>query len=109
MKCPFRIVLCQRLNDPDREAVLGLFEIKNYFALAAAVFLLPMKHLFDVWVLDDGDSLVKIEKPLNNLGYGIKVDVPAGIPQERRVKPRLLSRAVAVILASPRSFFFSQP
>src|SRR6266850_892553 len=100
MKRPFRIVLCQRLNDPDREAVLRLFEIKNYFALAAAVFLFPMKHLFDVWVLDDGDSLVKIEKPLNNLGYGIKVDVPSGIPQERRPKRTLLADAFAAITVS---------
>src|SRR6476660_5457840 len=96
----FRIVLSQCLNDPDREAVLCLFEIKNYFTLAAAVFLLPMKHLFHVWVLDDGDSLVEIEKPLDNLGYGIKINVPSGITQGRRVKRNLLADVFAAITVS---------
>src|SRR5258705_7358242 len=100
MKRAFRVVLCQCLNDPDREAVLRLFEIKNCFTLATAVFLLPMKHLFDVWVLDDGDSLVKIEKPLNNIWYGIKVNVPSGITQGRRVKRSLLAHTLAAITLS---------
>src|SRR5258705_5382913 len=97
----FRIVLRQRLNDPDREAVLRLFEIKNCFTLATAVFLLPMKHLFDVWVLDDGDSLVKIEKPLNNIWYGIKVNVPSGITQGRRVNANLPPAAFSAIHSVP--------
>ena len=102
MERAFRIVLRQRLNDPDREAVLRLFEIKNYLTQAAAVFLFPMKHFLDVWVLDDGDSLVKIEKPLNNIGYGIKVDLPAGVTQARRVKRGLLADIFAAITVSRR-------
>jgi hypothetical protein len=51
-------------------------------------------------VLDDGDSLVKIEKPLNNLGHGIKVDLPFGITQRRRAKQSLLTPVFAAIAVS---------
>jgi len=86
MERAFGVVLRQRLNDADCETVLRLFEIKNYFTLAPAVFLFPMKDFFNVWVLDDGDPLVKIKKPLDNIGYGIKVDLPCGVTQERWIK-----------------------
>src|SRR6185295_5619184 len=91
MERAFGIVLRQCLNDADGEAILRLFEIKNYFTLAAAVFLFPMKDFLDVWVLDDGDTLVKIEEPLNNIGHGIKVDVTSGVTQGRWVKRSLFA------------------
>src|SRR6185437_11318167 len=100
MERAFGIVLRQCLNDTDGKAVLRLFEIKNYFALTTAVFLFPMKDFLDVWVLDDGDTLVKIEKPLNNIGYGIKIDVAAGVTQGRRVKRSLRADIFAGIAVS---------
>ena len=100
MERAFGIVLRQRLNDTDRETILRLFEIKNYFTLAAAVFLFPMKDFFNVWVLYDGDPLVKIKKPLNNIRYGIQVDFPCGVTQGRRIKCSLRAGIFAAITIS---------
>ena len=99
MKRAFRVVLGQRLNDPDREPVLRLFEIKNNFALTAAVFLFPLKHFFYVWVFDDRNALVEIEKPLNNIGNGIEVNVSTSIVQQWRIQRNLMAHAFAITVS----------
>jgi len=96
MKRTFGAILGQRLDYPDREPVLGLVEIKNCFACLAALFLLPLKNLFNVAVLDDRNALVEIKKPLDNVGNGIEVDVPLGIAlQWGQVKRSVIARVPA--------------
>jgi len=69
---------------PNRQPVLCLLEIKDSFTLAAALFLLPMKHLFNIRMFDDGHPLIKIEEPLDHIGNGIQIDLPARITLQDR-------------------------
>ena len=75
MKRAFRAVLGQGLDDADSQPILCLLKVENRFTLAAALFLFPMKNLFDVRVLDNRDPLIEIEKPLNYVGNRIEIDI----------------------------------
>src|SRR5687768_1735862 len=101
MKRGLRVVLSQRLNYSNGQAILGQFEIKNCFTSRSALFLFPLKDFFHVAVLDNRYPLIEIEKPLNNLWDGIHVNVPVRIPSQRRkVKRSLLLaniRAAAIV------------
>jgi len=98
MKRAFRVMLGQRLYYPNSKTVLGLFKIKNCFTRRSALLLFPLKNFFYVAVLDNRYALVEIEKPLNNLGNGIDIDVPCDIPsQGRKVKRSLLLANIAAL------------
>jgi hypothetical protein len=57
-----------------------------------------LKHFFNVAVLDDRDPLVVIQKPLNDLGNRIEIDVAARVAlQWRRVKGSFFLSSIAVI------------
>jgi hypothetical protein len=78
------LVMRERLNNADRQTVLGAIEIEDFFTRVTTLLLLPLKELFDLRMLDDCDPIVKVEKPLNHVRNGIVVDAPTGIAQERR-------------------------
>jgi len=68
-------VVSDRLQDSDRQTILGAIEIENVLAGLAALLLFPLKQLFNLRVLDDRDSLIKIKKPLDHIGKRVVVDI----------------------------------
>jgi hypothetical protein len=95
------VVFRQRLNYSDGEAVLSLFEIKDFFTRRPTQLLFPLKDLFYIAVLDNRYALIEIKKPLNNLGNRVDIDVPMRITaQWRKIKLGVLltSTAAAAIV-----------
>ena len=103
MKRAFGVILGQRLYYPNRQPILGLFEIENCFTRCPALLLFPLKNFFYVGVLDNRYALVKIKKPLNNVWNGIEIDVPCNIPSQgwkvRRSFLLLLAKSAAFAIA----------
>src|SRR5258708_21288456 len=100
MKVVFGRILGERLDYANCETILSLFESKNFFSGRSTLLLFPLKNFFDVTVLDNGHAFVVIEKPLNNIGNGIKIDVASGVTLQRReVKRRLVD---VICLIGPR-------
>ena len=64
----FAWIVSDRLNNADRQTILGAIEIENIFAGVAALLLFPLKQFFNPRVLDDRDSLIVIKEPLDHLG-----------------------------------------
>src|SRR5882672_10716082 len=96
MQRAFRVILGQRLYYPNRQPVLSLLKVKNGFTSRSALLLFPLKNFFYVAVLDNRYALVEIEKPLDNVGNGIEVDVPCAIPSHgRKVKGSLVLANIA--------------
>jgi hypothetical protein len=94
----FGVILSQRLYYPNSKAVFSLLKIKNCFTNRSALLLFPLKNFFYVAVLDNRYALVKIEKPLNNVGHGVEIDVACNIPSQRRkVERSLLFANVATV------------
>jgi hypothetical protein len=60
-------VVGERLNDSDRESILGAIELKDLLALRLHVLLFPLEYFFDRRVPDDCDSLIVVEEPLDHI------------------------------------------
>ena len=84
MKRAFGRILGESLDNSNGQTIFSSFESKNLFAGLAALFLFPLKDFLDVRVLDYRNALVEIEKPLNYVGNGINVNVPAGVALQGR-------------------------
>ena len=76
------MVVRERLNNTYRQTILGATEIEDFFTGVTTLLLLPLKKLFNLRMLDDGDSFVVVEEPLDHVRNRIVVDAPAGIAQE---------------------------
>ena len=60
MQLTFGGVVRDGLENANRQAIFGAIEVEYIFTCPAALFLLPLKQLFDVGVLNDRNALVEI-------------------------------------------------
>ena len=91
MQFGFGWVISYGLNDTDGQTVLGSIEIENLFAGHTALFLFPLKQLFDLWMFYDADPLVMVEKPLDYFRQRIVIDSAIFVAAEDRFARRRLS------------------
>src|ERR1043165_2718107 len=77
-------MVCECLNDPDRQAVFRALENKYVLTLRLALLLFPLKNFFDGRMPDDRDALIVVEEPLDHIGNGINVDLPVRVSLQWR-------------------------
>src|SRR5688572_16500072 len=104
MQRPFVGILGERLDDSDRQAILGAIKTKDVFACNSALFLFPLKNLFHTRMLDDPNSRVVIEKPLDHIRNRIHVDSSASVSLQRwKLRRCLLAIVTSHLCHSLRS------
>src|SRR5687767_8005613 len=89
MKRAFGSVLGKSLDDSNGQTIFSSIENKDLFAGPAALFLLPLNHFLDSWMLDNRDAAVVIEEPLDDIGNRINVNATSSIAQKRWVRRRI--------------------
>jgi len=82
MQLTFGGVVRDGLENANSQAIFGAIEVEYIFTCAAALFLLPLKQLFDFCVFDHANTLVKIEKPLDYVRQRVIIDGAVLITKE---------------------------
>ena len=67
MQLAFGGIMSYRLDDADGQAIFGARKVEYIFSRQTALFLFPVKQLFDFRMFDDGDPLVIVEEPLDHV------------------------------------------
>ena len=85
MQLTFSRVVRDGLEDANSEAIFGAIEVEHFFTRQAALFLLPLKQFFDLGVFDHRHTLVKVEKPLNNVRQRVIINGAELIAKQHRL------------------------